>query len=415
MAQLFYGKLDNASPIGNGSNSYIRIRFDATTSSTTLTNVTDVSGYFGISQIRVGQILVESSAFPSGTKVTAVDVANQTITVEDNPATAESQGLGRISPAQGSYFIPSASLTDPNTVTPTTFNDITGSNESIFASDGTVYAILGQATDSGGNVINGRFHKYKVTEIFYRNGAGSEGSLYVEWGEKGTEADSGEEMAVSTNQKIAIVALTPSESLAPMFSPAFSGVTDLNVGQGVAAYQIEVQDFLDDIITTDVFYTGSNVQSNIENLNFTGGGVTVTASGSRGVEINIPSGGGAAETGSLLTTASAALNVITFTKGDASTFTITVDTGSSGDLFPYTGSAEITGSLEVIGFTNLTGSTFIQGTSGSDAFVVSDSSSVKRFSVNEEGVAVLAEFSSEPTAVEGGMYYSASQFFFGVE
>ena len=41
-------------------------------------------------------------------------------------------------------------------------------------------------------------------------------------------------------------------------------------------------------------------------------------------------GGGSTNTGSLLTTASANLNTITFTKGDGSTFPITVDTGSGG-------------------------------------------------------------------------------------
>lgn len=39
-------------------------------------------------------------------------------------------------------------------------------------------------------------------------------------------------------------------------------------------------------------------------------------------------GGGSTDTGSLLTTASSVDNVITFTKGDASTFTVTVSTGS---------------------------------------------------------------------------------------
>ena len=378
MAQLFYGKLDGASPIGNGSNSYIRVRFDALTSSTTLTNVTDVSGYLGQDKIRVGQILVESSAFPSGTIITAVDTGNNTITVTDLPLTAESQGLGRISPPQGEYFIPSSSLVDPNTVTPTNFNDITGSDDSNFQPGSIVYAILGQATDSGGNVINGRFHKYTVSEVFYRNPAGSEGSIYIKWGEKGTESDSGDQMAISTNQKIAIVALTTSESLAPMFTPSFGGITDLNTGQGVAAYQIEVQDFLDDLVTTDVFYTGSRVGSNLENLNFIGDGVTVQSSGSRGVVINIPG-------------------------------------GDAGSAFPYTGSASITGSLEVIGFTNLTGSTFIKGGVGLDALTVSDSSGDKKFSVNSEGVIVLEEQITEPTAVEGGIYYSHSQFYFGVE
>ena len=81
--QLFYGKLSNASPIGNGSNSYIRVRFDATTASTTLTNVTDVGGvYLGLDFVRVGQMLVESSAFPTGVTITAVDTVLNTITVE---------------------------------------------------------------------------------------------------------------------------------------------------------------------------------------------------------------------------------------------------------------------------------------------------------------------------------------------
>jgi hypothetical protein len=63
-------------------------------------------------------------------------------------------------------------------------------------------------------------------------------------------------------------------------------------------------------------------------------------------------GGGSTNTGSLLTTASVSLNTITFTKGDGSTFPITVDTGSGGpgvSDFPYTGSATITGSLVITG------------------------------------------------------------------
>ncbi len=111
--QLFYGKLSNASPIGNGSNSYIRVRFDATTASTTLTNVTDVSGYLNIDFVRVGQELVESSAFPTGTIITAVDTVANTITVTDLPLTNETQGLARISPAHGDYFILSPSIFDP--------------------------------------------------------------------------------------------------------------------------------------------------------------------------------------------------------------------------------------------------------------------------------------------------------------
>ncbi|CAB4215599.1 hypothetical protein UFOVP1475_32 [uncultured Caudovirales phage] len=51
-----------------------------------------------------------------------------------------------------------------------------------------------------------------------------------------------------------------------------------------------------------------------------------------------------------LVTASVTNNTITFTKGDASTFNITVNTGSAGGAaFPYTGDAVITGSLLISG------------------------------------------------------------------
>jgi hypothetical protein len=50
-----------------------------------------------------------------------------------------------------------------------------------------------------------------------------------------------------------------------------------------------------------------------------------------------------------ITTASVSSNTITFTKGDGTTFPITVNTGSAGSAFPYTGSAIISGSLTVTG------------------------------------------------------------------
>ena len=180
--QLFYGKLSSVAPIGNGSNSYIRIRGDFSTSSKTITNVVNVSGYFGLDEIRVGQSLIASTVMPTATIVTAVDPGANTITVEDFPSANGTNSLARISPAEGDYFIPSASLTDPQGLI--NFNDITGSDDSNFDESTPIYAILGQAADSGQNIINGRFHKYKISEVFYRNPSGAEGSIYVKWGEK---------------------------------------------------------------------------------------------------------------------------------------------------------------------------------------------------------------------------------------
>ena len=54
-------------------------------------------------------------------------------------------------------------------------------------------------------------------------------------------------------------------------------------------------------------------------------------------------------------TASVSSNTITFTKGNGTTFPITVATGSATSAFPFTGSAIITGSLTVTGSVNSTG------------------------------------------------------------
>jgi hypothetical protein len=61
-----------------------------------------------------------------------------------------------------------------------------------------------------------------------------------------------------------------------------------------------------------------------------------------------------------LFTASVVSNTITFTKGDASTFSLVVATGSAtgGSDFPYTGSAIISGSLDVTGRLSVTGSAY---------------------------------------------------------
>lgn len=56
-----------------------------------------------------------------------------------------------------------------------------------------------------------------------------------------------------------------------------------------------------------------------------------------------------------LITASVNLNTITFTKGDGTTFPITVNTGSIPPVFPFTGSAIVSGSLRVTGSFSVNG------------------------------------------------------------
>ena len=70
--------------------------------------------------------------------------------------------------------------------------------------------------------------------------------------------------------------------------------------------------------------TGGVVSSN-QTLSLNGYELTI----SNGNTVTLPQGGGSIDTGSLITSATANGNVITFTNGDSSTFDITIDTGSS--------------------------------------------------------------------------------------
>jgi hypothetical protein len=105
-------------------------------------------------------------------------------------------------------------------------------------------------------------------------------------------------------------------------------------------------------------FTGQNIENTYQRVLQTPDGTTFYDG--TGSLVILPS----ANTSSLLTTASVNLNTITFTKGDGTTFPITVNTGSGGSgtpTFPYTGSAIISGSLTITGSLNapsITGSLF---------------------------------------------------------
>jgi hypothetical protein len=92
--------------------------------------------------------------------------------------------------------------------------------------------------------------------------------------------------------------------------------------------------------------------------------------------LNSPGGEGTTNTGSLLLTASATDNIITFTKGDASTFNITVNTGSASSIstgsFATTGSNTFTGNQIVNANLTLTSSATmsILSTGGSTGMVI---------------------------------------------
>ena len=279
--QPFYGKLSSYTPVDS---SITIIYGDTTVGSDEITNVVAVNSNFDINLLKVGAILRDNSGNFGGTNPIIEEINGSTIRVNINATATSTNGVYFQDLPEGIYYVASASFFDPNG--DFTVNNITGSNDTNFSEE--TWSILGVAARiSNGNPVKGRFHEYKITDVAYRNLGFNQISFYVEWNETGIESDSGDTLYKGSNQTIPIVTLTPSESLAPIFSDAISGMTDLYIGSNFAGYQILINNYLDNLVLTDIYYTGSNVLVNTQNINFSGSGVEVTLSGSEGVLVDI--------------------------------------------------------------------------------------------------------------------------------
>jgi hypothetical protein len=157
-----------------------------------------------------------------------------------------------------------------------------------------------------------------------------------------------------------------------------TGITD-----GVVVY---------DIFTKQLFYTGSYGPS---------GDIIVS---------------GSILTGSLLKDATANLNVITFTRGNNTQFTVTIDTGSTPTFDNYwkliDNNIINSGSLNVIVSSSLT---IVQTSSNDDIFIIKKQGNDTRLKVNSQGVFTLMPTGSFPTAVTGGIIYKDNEYYFGFQ
>jgi len=374
MAQdrLFYGAIDNATIFANGSNGFIRIRFDADTTSTTLTNVTNVSGYFCLPNIIPGQQLVASGQFPSGTTVVSVDVGANEIVVSDNPDADGTNRLGRVSPPKGQYFVNSGSLTVPQNNPVNSFN-ITGSEDTQYNSSENKFGVLllQASTSSLSSAVSGEFAQYEISRVVDRQNS-AELSFYITSSANGILAEESDKAVASGISSFAIVELSYSSSLATIFNQTVAGTPA--GGYEVGAYQIAVQEFLDDI-ELDILYTGSYTKGNTQFINFTGSGIqdiTVTESfGKSGVNVFVQGGGGA-------------------------------------DDDWYIGSTFLTSSKDV----RITGSLLVTHTASNLDFFIVNSGSYESFKINSEGITQFFAYADAPqpwaTAEYGGLYFQSS-------
>jgi hypothetical protein len=136
--------------------------------------------------------------------------------------------------------------------------------------------------------------------------------------------------------------------------------------------------------TQQLFYSGS----------FSGGG-----------------GGSTIDTGSFIVNALATDNNITFTRGNGTSFFITVDTGSNDNYGKLVSNDIVnSGSLDVIISSSLT----VDQYNNNDIFLIKKSG-VTKVKVNNQGVLTLMPTSSFPTAVTGGIIYKDNEYYFGFQ
>jgi hypothetical protein len=262
--QLFYGQL-TSSP----TNRFTNLRGDYTLGSDTITNVVATSGDVPWELMRVGQRIFNTGELSGYAEILSFDSLSAEITIDQNALQSSTQNFTQWWLPEDAYYIPSGSLVTPNG--DVRVIDITGSNDSNYDGSTPIYAILGPAALSQVRQV-GIYHKYAITDTVYVNNPTNQISVFITWDEKGSESDYGTLLDLSTNQTLPIVALSTTESLAPIFSNNASGLS-LDPNSQFAGYQIEVQDFLDDLVSTDIYYTGSEVSNNNRNINFSGSGV----------------------------------------------------------------------------------------------------------------------------------------------
>ena len=244
--QLFIGKISSITP---QYNNIVFINGTIQSGQSTITGITPQSGTQDVSLLRVG-MSIQSYGGGYATNPTIVSIDSSTQITVNQTATANVTNVFGASLSGGKYFFNSASILDPQQLV--TVNSITGSlDENYNASLSPVYAVVGQASTSlGGTQILGKFFNYKITEVTYRDLGSAEISAFIEWGGEGTEADSGNALLASSNQTLAIGAMSSTSSAVTIFDPSY--ISGTAVGSTVAGYQQTVVGVIDQAITSSV-------------------------------------------------------------------------------------------------------------------------------------------------------------------
>lgn len=316
----------------SNTTAFIRITGDFTNGQNTITNVTDVVGYYGTSSISPGMSVRSSGEITSIATITSFDSGSRTITLDQPAIASGTTQTVFIMPGTGMYYIKNATFSKTGggtTNPPADFRGVTGSLDSNYDPNTIPWGVVGQlaVTSSAATALTGLYGQYTLTKI-----------------------------PVRTSSTIVDIVLTASSAV-----PAFSQPSG---------------------------YALTTSQTKLYLAQVSGSFMPLAAAADAGINQGL----GLAPYNT----------VVASTLGKFAS-------GSSGAGFPFTGSADITGSLQVTG-----SSTFAAQVGGTDFFIIK-SGSVNPVKFNGEGIMQFANTNFTPTAVGGGIYYSASQWLLGVE
>ena len=172
-------------------------------------NITSITYTGDKNLLRVSQsVFSVAGAIPTTAYIKSFADDYTSITLSENATSNATDDTIGFSTPSGSYLVTSASFNDPQNLL--TVNDITGS---VTGSPSASFAILAQAKRNNATVT-GRQHLYKVSEVLQRDIATAKLSFFIEWGEDGTESDSGD--VIQTGERnLAIVDFLFSQILTP--------------------------------------------------------------------------------------------------------------------------------------------------------------------------------------------------------
>lgn len=181
--QFIYAKLGIGTFYTNTlqPNQFIRLTGNTTNSSNSITNAANVSGYFGLDELKIGMELISSNAFSS--KVTITNIVGTTITVSGNASSSQTGELLRVDPGPGQAFIESGSLTLASGITDVNASNITGSTDAQYQAGDEEWAIQIPVAKDGSTSTQrqGQFAQFQVIDVQSRpaGATGNQVNLFI--------------------------------------------------------------------------------------------------------------------------------------------------------------------------------------------------------------------------------------------